>query len=211
MTPRLLPRQEDAYFDLFEAAADNIVTAATTLLDMLSHLAEVEALAKHLVDLEHEGDRITRDILTRLATTFIARFDREEIYALAKGLDDVTDAIEEVGDFIVLHGISQPLQGALEQARVLARAAQQTAVGMRGLRQSSPEGLAVYLLAIEMLERDGNRLHRRVVAESYEFTGEHPAQHVLRWKDITDGLDDALNELARVADTVQGIVLKHMS
>jgi uncharacterized protein Yka (UPF0111/DUF47 family) len=64
MKLRLLPRQEDAYLDLFEAAADNIVTAANTLLDMLSNLSDAEAMAKHLVDLEHEGDRITRDILT---------------------------------------------------------------------------------------------------------------------------------------------------
>jgi uncharacterized protein Yka (UPF0111/DUF47 family) len=207
---RLLSRQEDAYFDLFEAAADNIVTAANTLLDILSNLGEAEALAKRLVDLEHEGDRITRIILTRLATTFIARFDRDEIYTLAEGLDDVTDAIEEVGDFIVLHGISQSLQGVQEQARVLVRAAEHTAKGMRGLRRPTPEGVVVYLMALEMLERDGGRLHRRVVAELYEFTGEHPAQHVLRWKDITDGLEEALNELARVAYTVQNIVLKHV-
>jgi uncharacterized protein Yka (UPF0111/DUF47 family) len=94
MKLRLLPRQEDTYFDLFEAAADNIVAAARTLLDMLSNLGQAEALARRLVDLEHEGDRITRDILTRLATTFIACFDRDEIYTLAEGLDDVTDAIE---------------------------------------------------------------------------------------------------------------------
>jgi uncharacterized protein len=210
MKLRLLPRQEDAYLDLFEAAADNIVTAANTLLDMLSNLSDAEATAKHLVDLEHEGDRITRDILTRLATTFIAHLDRDEIYALAEGLDDVTDAIEEVGDFIVLHGISQPLQGVLEQAHVLVRAAEHTAEGMRGLRQPGPERLDVYVMALEMLERDGDRLYRRVVAELYEFTGEHPAQHVLRWKDITDGLEEALNELARVAYTVQAIALKHV-
>lgn len=210
MKLRLLPRQEDAYFSLFEAAADNIVTAAKTLLAILGDLAEAEAMAKHLVDLEHEGDRITREILTRLATTFIARFDRDEIYALARGLEDVTDAIEEAGALIVVHGISQPLQGVLEQARVLVRAAEHTAVGMRGLRQPGPERLAVYLMAIEVLERDGDRLYRRVVAELYQFTGEHPARHVLRWKDITDGLEDALNELARVAYTVQGIALKHV-
>jgi uncharacterized protein len=177
---------------------------------VLNNLADAEAMAKHLVDLEHEGDRITRDILTRLATTFIARFDRDEIYALANGLDNVTHAIEEVGDFLVLHGIRQPLQGVLEQARVLVRAAEHTAEGMRGLRQPGPERLAVYVMALEVLEHDGDRLHRRVVAELYEFTGEHPAQHVLRWKDITEGLEEALNELARVAYTVQGIALKHV-
>jgi predicted phosphate transport protein (TIGR00153 family) len=210
MKLRLLPRHEDAYVDLFQAAADTIVTAANTLLNLLGDLANAEALAKQLVDLEHEGDRITRDILTRLATTFIASLDRDEIYDLAKGLDDVNDAIEEVGDLTVLHGISQPLPGALEQTRVLVRAAEHTAEGMRCLSRPSPERMAIYLMAIETLERDGDRLHRRVVAELYEFTGEHPAQHVLRWKDITDGLEEALNNLARVAYTVQSVVIKHV-
>jgi uncharacterized protein len=210
MKLRLLPRQEDAYFGLFEAAADTIVAAANTLLRMLGDLAEAEALAKQLADLEHEGDRITRDILTRLATTFIAPLDRDEIFDLANGLDDVNDAIEEVGDLAVLHRISQPLEGVLEQARVLVRAAEHTAEGIRWLRQPSSESMAVYLMAIETLERDGDRLYRRVVAELYEFTGEHPAQHVLRWKDITDGLEEAINSLARVANTIQGIVLNHV-
>jgi Protein of unknown function DUF47 len=107
MKLRLLPRQEDAYFGLFEAAADTIVAAANTLLRMLGDLAEAEALAKQLADLEHEGDRITRDLLTRLATTFIAPLDRDEIFDLANGLDDVNDAIEEVGDLAVLHRISE--------------------------------------------------------------------------------------------------------
>jgi len=92
----------------------------------------------------------------------------------------------------------------------LVRAAEHTAEGMRGLRRPGPERLEVYLTALEMLERDGDRLHRRVVAELYEFTGEHPARHVLRWKDITDGLEAALNKLAGVAYTVQGIALKHV-
>ena len=69
---RLFPRQEDAFFPLFEAAADNVVVAAKALLDLLSDPTDAEAKAKHLLDLEHEGDRITREILTRLATTFIA-------------------------------------------------------------------------------------------------------------------------------------------
>jgi uncharacterized protein len=193
-----------------EAAVDTIVTAANTLLRLLSDLQEAEALAKQLVDLEHEGDRITRDILTRLASTFVAPLDRGEIFDLAKGLDDVNDAIEEVGDLAVLHRISQPLDGVHKQAQVLVRAAEQTAEGIRGLRQPSSESMAVYVMAIDTLEQDGDRLHRRGVAELYEFTGEHPAQHVLRWKDITGGLEEAINSLERVAHTIQGIVLKHV-
>ena len=107
MKLRLFPRQEDAYFGLFQAAADNIA-AATVLLELLTDLVDPETKAKQLADLEHEGDRITRTILTRLVSTFIARLDRDDIFELAERLDNVTDAIDDVGDLVFLKGITQP-------------------------------------------------------------------------------------------------------
>jgi uncharacterized protein Yka (UPF0111/DUF47 family) len=72
-----------------------------------------------------------------------------------------------------------------------------------------PDRLSAYLTAIEDLEHEGDQLHRRVRAQLYDFTTEHPAQHMLRWKDIPDGIEQALDELAHVAYTVEGIVLKN--
>ena len=210
MKLRLFPRQQDdAYLGLFQAAADTSAAAATVLVDLLIDLADPEAKAKQLAELEHEGDRITRTILTRLASTFIARFDRDDIYQLAERLDNVTDAIEDVGDMVFLHHITEPLDPVTEQARVLLRAAEQTSQGMRSLDQLDSDRLSAYLTAIDDLEHEGDQLHRRVRAQLYDFTTEHPAQHMLRWKDITDGIEEALNELAHVAHTVEGIVLKH--
>jgi uncharacterized protein len=209
MKLRLFPRQEDTYFPLFEAAAATIAAAATVLLELLTDLADPETKAKQLAELEHEGDRITRTILTRLASTFIARLDRDDIFELAERLDNVTDAIDDVGDMVFLHGITQPLDSVTEQARVLVRAAEHTSQGMRSLDQLDPDRLNAYLTAIDDLEHEGDQRHRRVLAQLYDFTTEHPAQHMLRWKDITDGIEQALDELAHVAHTVEGIVLKH--
>jgi uncharacterized protein Yka (UPF0111/DUF47 family) len=132
--------------------------------------------------------------------------DRDDIFELAERLDNVTDAI---GDMVFLHGISQPLDLVTEPARVLLRAAEHTSQGMRSLDQLDPNRLSAYLTAIDNLEHEGDQLHRRVRAQLYDFTTEHPAQHMLRWKDITDGIEDALDELAHVAHTVEGTVLKH--
>jgi uncharacterized protein len=96
-----------------------------------------------------------------------------------------------------------------EQARILLRAAEYTSQGMRSLEQLHSDRLNAYLTAIDDLEHDGDQLHRRVLAQLYDFTAEHPAQHMLRWKDITDGIEDALDELAHVANTVEGIMVKH--
>jgi uncharacterized protein len=209
MKLRLFPRQEDAYFGLFQAAADTIAAAATVLLELLSDLTDPEAKAKQLAELEHQGDRITRTILTRLASTFIARLDRDDIYELAERLDNVTDAIDDVGDMVFLHRITQPLDAVTEQARVLVQAAQHTSQGIHSLEEFDPDRIGAYLTAIHDLEHEGDQLHRRVLAQLYDFTTEHPAQHVLRWKAITDGIEQALDELAHVANTVEGIVLKH--
>jgi predicted phosphate transport protein (TIGR00153 family) len=209
MKLRLFPRQEDAYFPLFEAAADTIAAAATALLDLLTDLADPETKAKQLAELEHEGDRITRTILTRLASTFIARLDRDDIFELAERLDNVTDAIDDVGDMVFLHGITEPLDPVTEQARVLLRAAEHTSQGMHSLEQLDLDRLNAYLTAVHDLEYEGDQLHRRVRAQLDDFTTEHPAQHMLRWKDVTDGIEQALDELAHVAHTVEGIVLKH--
>jgi uncharacterized protein len=209
MKLRLFPRQEDAYFGLFQAAADTSAAAATVLLDLFTDLADPETKAKRLAELEHEGDRITRTILTRLASTFIARFDREEIFELAERLDNVTDAIDDVGDMVFLNGISEPLELVTEQARVLLRAAEHTSRGVHSLELVDRDRLNAYLTAIDDLEHQGDQLHRRVLAQLYDFAGEHPARHMLRWKDITDGIEDALDELAHVAHTVEGIILKH--
>jgi uncharacterized protein len=169
MKLRLFPRHEDAYFGLFRAAADTIAAAATVLLDLLTDLADPETKAKQLAELEHEGDRITRTILTRLASTFIARFDRDDIFELAERLDNVTDAIDDVGDMVFLHGITQPLDPVTEQARVLLRAAEHTSQGMRTLDQMDPDRLNAYLTAIHDLEHEGDQLHRRVRAQLYDL------------------------------------------
>jgi uncharacterized protein Yka (UPF0111/DUF47 family) len=145
MKLRLFPRQEDAYFGLFQAAADTIAAAATVLVDLLTDLADPETKAKQLAELEHEGDRITRTILTRLASTFIARLDRDDIFELAERLDNVTDAIDDVGAMAFLHGITEPLDLVTEQARVLLRAADHTSQGMRCLDQMDPDRLSAYL------------------------------------------------------------------
>jgi uncharacterized protein Yka (UPF0111/DUF47 family) len=96
-----------------------------------------------------------------------------------------------------------------EQARILLRAAEHTSQGMHSLEQLDLDRLNAYLTAINDLEHEGDQLHRRVCAQLYDFTTEHPAQHMLRWKDIADGIEHALDELAHVAHTVEGIVLKH--
>ena len=208
MRLRIFPRDE-SFFDLFEAAADNMAQSARLLDDLLQDFVDPELKAKRLVEVEHEGDRITHAILTRLNSTFITPFDREDIYALAAQLDDVVDAVEEAADMLVLHKVEQPIEPVREQARIIRRAAEETTRGLRHLRKLDQKRLRAYQVAVTELEEEGDRVYRRARAELYTFTGEHPARYVLVWKDIVEQLEEALDSLDHVTHTVEGIVLTY--
>jgi uncharacterized protein len=205
---RLFPRDE-AYFELFSAAADNVVESTRLLLDMVEDFVDPEAKAKRLVDAEHEGDRITHEILRRLNSTFITPFDREDIYALASQLDDVTDFVEAAADMLVLHKVTEPIEAVVEQARLVHEAATVTAGGLRRLSGLERDRLRDYWVRVNELENEGDRLYRRIRAELYTWPGEHPVRHLLIWMDIVEQLEDALDGLEHVAHTVESIVLKY--
>jgi uncharacterized protein len=205
---RIFPREE-SYFDLFDAVAANVADAAEQLLDMVEDFVDPEMKAKRLVELEHEGDRLTHAILSRLNSTFITPFDREDIHALAAQLDDVVDAMEAAADMMVLHRVLEPLGAVVEQARLIEAAATETVTGVRNLRGLKQQPLRAFMLAINELENEGDRLYRRARADLYNFTGEHPAQYVLIWKDIVEQLEEALDSFEHVAHTVESILIKH--
>jgi uncharacterized protein len=205
---RFFPR-EDIFFDLFEAAADNVAEAAGLLRDMVDDFVDPEMKAKRLADCEHEGDHITYAILSRLASTSVTRFDREDIYDLATKLDDVTDAVEAAADMLVLHKVVEPIDAVREQARLIDEASRTTATSLRHLRKLAREELRAYWTRINELENEGDRLYRRARAELYAFDTEHPARYVLVWKDIIEQLEEAMDALEGVAHTVESIVLKH--
>jgi uncharacterized protein Yka (UPF0111/DUF47 family) len=186
---RIFPREE-SYFDLFDEVAGNLVDAARQLLDMVEDFVDPEMKAKRLVEAEHEGDRLT--------------------HAIYSGqLDDVLDAIEAAADMMVLHKVTEPLEAVVEQARLIDRGARATADGLRNLRGLKQEPLRTYLININELENEGDRLYRRARADLYNFEGEHPARYVLMWKDIVEQLEEALDGFEHVAHTVETVIIKH--
>ncbi|HEX6677394.1 MAG TPA: DUF47 family protein [Actinomycetes bacterium] len=208
MKLRIFPREE-TFFDLFDAAADSVASAASLLRDMVDDFVDPEMKAKRLTEQEHEGDRVTHAILSRLNSTFVTPFDREDIYDLATQLDDVTDAIEAAADMLVLHKVVEPIEAVREQARLLDEASKETAKGLRHLRKLAQEELRSYWIRINELENRADRLYRRARAELYSFEAEHPARYLLIWKDIIEQLEEAMDALEHVAHTVESIVLKH--
>jgi uncharacterized protein len=204
MKLRVIPRSE-SFYGLFERAAENLADTAGLLLKLLTDFNNPEAAHAEIRQREHDGDEITHQIMRALNTTFVTPFDREDIHRLASQVDDILDGIEAVADLLVLHQIERPLPEMRQQAEVLAKATDQTYQAMAGLRSFS--GLDQYWVEINRLENEGDRIYRKTVARL--FSGDFKAMDVLKWKDLVDQLEAAIDKSEDVANTLESIVLKH--
>lgn len=204
MRLKLIP-QEGEFVELFEQMAEKVALGANELLRLLRDYQEVEVRAGRILDIEHEGDEITHEIIRRINVTFITPFDRSDIHQLASRLDDVLDHIEAVAEYLQLHRIDEPLPQMTTMAETLARAARLTADAMPQLKKL--KGLEEYWIEINRLENEGDTLYRRTISEL--FSGDHKAMDVLKWKDIVEEIEQGIDALEDVANTVESIVLKH--
>lgn len=195
---------ETAFYDLFSESAGHLVTGAALLAEMLAEGAVHADVAQRMRDAEHAADETTHAIVKRVNSTFVTPFDREDIYALASGLDDVMDMMDEVVDMILLYEVKVLPPAILGQVEVLQRCAELTAAAMPNLR--SMQSLEEYWIEVNRLENTGDRNHRRILANL--FSGEFKAMEVLKLKDIVESLEDAIDAFEKVANTVEQIAVK---
>jgi hypothetical protein len=193
------------YFELFEEAGQNMLTASDLLDRMLSRYPDEKHLAGEILDCEHEGDRITHDIIDRLNHTFVTPIDREDILALASALDDVVDYTEEVADYLGLYKIEAPMDQAIKLARVLRDASRQIAEAIPHLRGF--QDISRYTVEVNRLENEGDRITREAVASL--FDGGIDPMVVIRWKDLFERLEAAIDATEHVANILEGIVIKN--
>jgi predicted phosphate transport protein (TIGR00153 family) len=197
--------KDRAFFDLFEESANNVLRAAELLDEMLRSYPEQAQLARAILLCEQEGDRITYDIIHRLNSTFVTPIDREDILMLASGLDDIVDLTEEVADYLGLYRIEAPMEQAQRQAHILMEACRQISEAMprlRGFRDVSH-----FTIEIHRLETDADRVTREAVASLFD-TGIDPMV-VIRWKDIFERLEDAVDATEQIANILSNIVDKN--
>jgi predicted phosphate transport protein (TIGR00153 family) len=202
-----ISHRAEEFFDLFRESTRNLRETTELLRDLIEDYQDVDLKVRRIRDREHEGDEVTHAIIRRLNTSFITPMDREDIYQLATALDDVLDAVDAVADLFLLHGIEAPLPQMKEQVDVLLRAAEQTEQAMRHLPKMDRDRLQPYWVEINTLENEGDQIYRHAVAEL--FSGEYRAMDVLRWKEVIENLEEALDGLENVANIIESIVLKH--
>jgi uncharacterized protein len=204
LTHLFAPRERE-FFDLFEAAGTNCVLSAELLERMLQQWPDHGELYRDVVVCEHEGDRITHDIIQRLNQTFVTPFDREDIIALASGLDDIVDYIEEVADLLGLYRIEAPMEQAQALATVLARSCRAVNGAIPRLR--ALQEIGEFTGEVNRLENEGDRIQREAVASLFE-RGIDPMM-VIRWKDIFERLEDAIDQTETAINILAGIIIKN--
>jgi uncharacterized protein Yka (UPF0111/DUF47 family) len=202
---KLFAPREREFFDLFEEAGGNLVRAAGLLELMLEDWPDHGELAKDILACEHEGDRITHDIIQRLNKTFVTPIDREDIHELASALDDVVDFIEEVSDFFGLYRIEAPMAQAQQLAQILNHSCRHVAQAIPRLRAF--DDIHHFTVEINRYENEGDRVLREALASLFE-AGIDPMM-VIRWKDIFERLEDAIDATEHVANILEGITIKN--
>lgn len=204
MRLRLTP-SNTSFFDLLAESAQHLVGGAELLGRLLgAERTERKAIAAELRDAEHAADESTHEIMRRLNQTFVTPFDRHDIYALASGLDDCMDHMEEAGDLIVLYKLETLPPRLTNQVDVLRRCAEVTAEAMPRLR--SMKDLADYWVEINRLENEADKSYRKLLAEL--FNGSYDPIDVMKLKDVVDALEAAADSFESVANHVETIALK---
>jgi uncharacterized protein Yka (UPF0111/DUF47 family) len=191
---------------LVEESGRNVQRAGLLLRDLMADYPERSTLARDLFVCEQEGDRITHDIIYRLtATRRLKRpFGAGDGYALATALDDIVDHAEQAGSLLGLYGVEASMEQAVEFAEILVGAGEQIAASLRCLRTGSDP--SPHLVEIHRLENEGDRLQRDGVASLFA-NGIDPMV-VIRWKDIFESLESAVDSCETVAHILEGIGLK---
>jgi predicted phosphate transport protein (TIGR00153 family) len=192
------------FFPLFAEAGRN-AQAATTMLDrLMREWPDASVTRGQLKELEEEGDRITHDILYQLHSTTVTPFDREDIHALAAALDDVVDLTEETADVLGLYKIEAPMEQAVELTAILRDAGAGVAAALDHL-DALPE-MAPHLAEVDRLEDEGDRISRQALVSL--FAGGIDPMVVIRWKDVFERLEQAIDACERVAHMLEGITVK---
>ena len=200
----LTPRTSE-FFALFGKAGENALEVSRLVERRFREHPNSGITQEQVKAEETTGDSITRDLITLLNTQYVTPFDREDIYALATEVDDVVDYLEEASALLGLYGVEMPTRHAVEQCRIIVNACEQLAIAchnLKGLR-----GVQEALVEVKAFEDEGDRVLRDALASLFRDEGIDPLI-VIRWKDIYEALERALDACETAANVIANIVVK---
>jgi predicted phosphate transport protein (TIGR00153 family) len=201
---RLTPQKRE-FFVLLTQSSANARAIARTLVELLDGWPDDRSKLRDIRELEHEGDRLTRAVIDLLNRTFVTPIDRDDLYRLATVIDDVCDHVDEAADNIDAYEVRNVPQSARLQAEIIHRAASrlhEAVERLEGFKDSSRQ-----LVALRELEDEGDRLSREAIAELFRSTTDPLT--IIRWKDIHEQLEEAVDACENAADVLEAILVKN--
>jgi uncharacterized protein len=201
----LVPQKRE-FFDLYNRAAANVVAIAHALIDLLEQFPErADERMRDIKELEHAGDRLTHEVVDLLNRTFVTPFDRDDMYRLSTALDDICDYVDDAAEKITGYGVRDVRAQATDQARVIHRSAVKLSdaiARLEGFKDSRRQ-----LIELRELEDEGDRIARAAISEL--FTAGIDAVTLIRWKDIHEQLEEAVDACENAADVLEAILVKN--
>jgi predicted phosphate transport protein (TIGR00153 family) len=205
MFNKLLPREEQ-YFTLFAQMTSYINDAAKTLVEMMSQRdGDYQEYVQRIKSIEHACDDLTHSVATRLNKSFITPFDREDIYMMSKALDDVVDLIDGAARAVVMYDIHETTEAAKQLAGIIQRMAVQLNDVVSSLQK--PKGVTERLVELHRLENEGDDIYQRAVGAL--FHENRDPLEVIKWKDVYEKLEAAIDRSENVANIIEGVIIKH--
>ena len=204
MPLRLTPQKRE-FFGLFNQAAANAREISRLLVDLLAGWPGSRDLLRDIREAEHEGDRLTHELVDLINRTFVTPFDRDDMYRLAGVLDDICDHVDDSAEKVVGYGVREIREQARQQAQVINRAATKLAEAidrLEGFKDSKRQ-----LIELRELEDEGDRIARAAISEL--FSGGVDAISLIRWKDIHEQLEEAVDACENAADVLEAILVKN--
>ena len=201
---RLIPRDEH-FYDMFSQVAKRLSSSATLLGQLFAEPQNRDRLVGEIKAVEHEADNLTHDVIARLNKSFITPMDREDLYELATQLDNVIDLVDGTARRVVMFRITDSRESARRLSQVLVRAAralEQATCNIKDMKTVIGRGREV-----KLLEEEGDAIYHEAVGEL--FSGGHDAIEVMKWKEVYDTLERALDKCEDVANVLEGIALKN--
>lgn len=201
--------KDTEFFDLFVQSAEFFYKGALLIDEVMVDAAKADAKMKEIVTLEHQADAINDKIIDKLNQTFITPIDREDIYALANGLDDGVDYLQGTLQRIVMYRTGQAKEGAIQLTKLLIEATEEVikAFSLLSDIKKNEEQIIDATHKIGRLESEGDKVYRHEVAFLFEKVKD-PIE-LIKWKDVLENLEETLDHCESLADMIRGVVMKY--
>lgn len=203
-----LSPKEDKFFELFRTAAEIACKAARKLSDYMKDDKFSDEKNAEIKDIEHEGDKLQHEILQQLNKSFITPFDREDIYAISKGLDDIIDHIEYTSSRFIMLNIDKSTDESRQLGELIIQCCDEVKNVMEELKSmKNTKKLAEKIIEVNRLEEVGDRLSRNAIKGL--FRSDLPVLEIIKWREIYESLENTLDACEDVANAVEGVVMKN--